>query len=72
MTGDEVIIMCGLVDDVRPTSMGSHRRACSECGVAVWVAPSSYTVAPIIRVVCVPCGLTLVANDPDPRWVDPT
>jgi len=49
---------------------GSTKARCADCDAAVWVAPSSQIMMrrQTCKVLCIPCGLGAIEEDPDPEF----
>jgi hypothetical protein len=45
------------IGNLKPPVKGAQRRACSECGKGVWVAPESQQIVNKLKIplVCIPC-----------------
>lgn len=69
MDPDDTILVCA---ETRPGSLrvpGTVRRNCELCNCTVDVAPTGQQMLrdqPDVHVVCVPCAMVRIKDDPDP------
>ena len=64
-------LLCGPTDTVAETEVvpGSQRRWCTICGTEVWVSPEGLAMCdrhPKTTVVCLRCGIGVMADADDP------
>lgn len=73
---DGTVVICAPGPLTGTDIAGTETDSCVECECEILVAPTGRnlqrTAPPPVRLLCISCGMAMIATDPDPELLPPT